>query len=90
MTAAAKHMTPVVLECGGKSPAYIDESADLTVSIKRIFWGKFINAGQTCIAPDYILCTKETQVKIFNQIKEFHSFYNYLGKNASNYETNLE
>lgn len=62
MEAASKHMTPVVLECGGKSPVYIDESADLTVTIRRILWGKFANAGQTCICPDYVLCTKEIQV----------------------------
>lgn len=62
MKAAANFMTPVTLECGGKSPCYVDQSANMTVSVKRILWGKYSNAGQTCIAPDYILCTKETQV----------------------------
>lgn len=62
MQAAAQHMTPVTLECGGKSPVYIDSTADLNVTAKRIVWGRFINAGQTCIAPDYVLCTKEIQV----------------------------
>ena len=62
MAAAAKHMTPVVLECGGKSPVYIDQTADLTVTAKRILWGRYVNAGQTCIAPDYILCSKDIQV----------------------------
>ena len=62
MEAAAKHMTPVTLECGGKSPVYIDSSADLNVTAKRIAWGRYSNAGQTCIAPDYVLCTKEVQV----------------------------
>lgn len=64
MQAAAKHMTPVVLECGGKSPIFIEESADLSVTAKRLLWAKFVNAGQTCIAPDYVLCTKETQVLV--------------------------
>jgi aldehyde dehydrogenase (NAD+) len=62
MQAAAKHMTPVMLECGGKSPTYIDSSADMYVTARRIVWGRFMNAGQTCVAPDYVLCTKEVQV----------------------------
>ncbi len=53
--AAAKHLTPVTLELGGKSPVVIDETADLPVAARRIVWGKFYNAGQTCIAPDYVL-----------------------------------
>ena len=55
MTAAAKHLTPVTLELGGKTPCIVDESADLDVTAKRIVWGKFFNAGQTCVAPDYLL-----------------------------------
>jgi len=55
MAAAAKHLTPVTLELGGKSPAIIDASADLDVAARRIVWGKFLNAGQTCVAPDYVL-----------------------------------
>jgi aldehyde dehydrogenase (NAD+) len=55
MAAAAKHLTPVTLELGGKSPTYVDASADLDVAARRICWGKFSNAGQTCVAPDYIL-----------------------------------
>jgi aldehyde dehydrogenase (NAD+) len=55
MAAAAKNLTPVTLELGGKSPVYIDESADLKITAQRIAWGKWMNAGQTCIAPDYIL-----------------------------------
>lgn len=53
--AAAEFLTPTTLELGGKSPCIIDETADIQLSAKRIFWGKFLNAGQTCIAPDYIL-----------------------------------
>ncbi|MCA9543883.1 MAG: aldehyde dehydrogenase family protein [Myxococcales bacterium] len=55
MAAAAKHLTPVTLELGGKSPTVVDTSADLAVAAKRIAWGKFTNAGQTCVAPDYVL-----------------------------------
>lgn len=55
MKAAAEHLTPVVLELGGKSPCIIDQSADLKLAARRIVWGKLINAGQTCIAPDYVL-----------------------------------
>ena len=55
MTAAARHLTPVTLELGGKSPCLIDKSADLDVAASRIAWGKFINAGQTCVAPDHVL-----------------------------------
>lgn len=55
LEAAAKHLTPVTLELGGKSPCYVDASADLKVAAKRIVFGKFMNAGQTCVAPDYLL-----------------------------------
>ncbi|WP_440710981.1 aldehyde dehydrogenase family protein [Herbiconiux sp. YIM B11900] len=58
MEAAAKHLTPVTLELGGKSPVYIDDSVDLAAAARRIAWGKFMNAGQTCVAPDYLLATK--------------------------------
>ena len=55
MSAAAKHLTPVVLELGGKSPCIVDKDADIDVAARRIAWGKTLNAGQTCIAPDYLL-----------------------------------
>jgi aldehyde dehydrogenase (NAD+) len=55
MAAAARNLTPVTLELGGKSPALVDETADLDVAAERIGWAKFINAGQTCVAPDYVL-----------------------------------
>jgi aldehyde dehydrogenase (NAD+) len=57
-TAAAKHLTPVTLELGGKSPVYVDDTVDLSAAAKRIAWGKFLNAGQTCIAPDYLMATR--------------------------------
>lgn len=70
---AAEHLTPVVLELGGKSPCIVDESADIELSAKRIVFGKYLNCGQTCVAPDYILCKreiKETFIKeIIKQIK---------------------
>jgi aldehyde dehydrogenase (NAD+) len=56
MAAAAKHLTPVTLELGGKSPCIIDEHTDLKVTARRVAWGKFYTTGQTCIAPDYVLC----------------------------------
>ncbi|WP_152599710.1 aldehyde dehydrogenase family protein [Hoeflea sp. BAL378] len=55
MTAAAKHLTPVTLELGGKSPAIVASDCDLQLAARRVAWGKFLNAGQTCIAPDYVL-----------------------------------
>ncbi|MEV7138933.1 aldehyde dehydrogenase family protein [Streptomyces tauricus] len=60
MTAAAKHLTPVTLELGGKSPAFVDRGADLGVVAERLARGKFLNAGQTCVAPDYVLTDPET------------------------------
>lgn len=61
MEAAAKHLTPVVLELGGKSPCIIDKSADLEVAAKRVAWGKSLNAGQTCIAPDYLMIHEDVK-----------------------------
>ncbi len=55
MTAAAKNLTPVVLELGGKSPCIIDRDADIKIAARRVAWGKALNAGQTCIAPDYLM-----------------------------------
>ena len=76
MTAAAKNLTPVVLELGGKSPCIIDKTADIKVAAKRIAWGKTLNSGQTCIAPDYILIhedIKEAFVKAFaEEVRNLH------------------
>jgi aldehyde dehydrogenase (NAD+) len=60
LEAAARHLTPVTLELGGKSPTYVAEDADLEVAARRIVWGKFTNAGQTCVAPDYVLAARPT------------------------------
>lgn len=68
MEAAAKHLTPVVLELGGKSPCLIDKDANLNIAAKRIAWGKTINAGQTCIAPDYLLVHESIKDELINKI----------------------
>lgn len=68
MEAAAKHLTPVVLELGGKSPCIIDKDADLKVAAKRVAWGKALNAGQTCIAPDYLLIHEDVKDKFLKRL----------------------
>lgn len=68
--AAAENLTPVTLELGGKNPCIIDETANLKLAAKRIVWGKFINAGQTCIAPDYILIQKNMKVNFLSFLME--------------------
>lgn len=74
--AANKHLTPCTLELGGKSPVYIDDSINFEVACRRLLWGKLINAGQTCVAPDYVLCTKAVLDKLLpvikNVLKEFY------------------
>ncbi len=64
MTAAAKNLTPVTLELGGKSPVYVDDSVDLAAAAARIAWGKFMNAGQTCVAPDYLLAAADVAARL--------------------------
>lgn len=68
--AAAEHLTPVTLELGGKSPVFITKGANLKVAAKRIAWGKFLNAGQTCIAPDYILVDESIEEEFLKLLKE--------------------
>lgn len=68
--AAAENLTPVTLELGGKNPCIIDDSTDLKLAAKRIVWGKFINAGQTCIAPDYVLIQKNMKVNFISYLIE--------------------
>ncbi len=76
MAAAAKNLTPLVLELGGKSPCIIDKTADMDITAKRIAWGKTLNSGQTCIAPDYILIHKDVKqafVEAFGrEVKNLH------------------
>ena len=68
MEAASRNLTPVILELGGKSPCIIDESADIALAAKRIAWGKFLNAGQTCVAPDYILVKEKIKNKLIDAL----------------------
>ncbi|AKA35223.1 aldehyde dehydrogenase [Flagellimonas lutaonensis] len=67
---AAEHLIPVTLELGGKSPCIVDGTAPLKLAAKRICWGKFLNAGQTCIAPDYILVHKTVKDKLVGELKK--------------------
>jgi aldehyde dehydrogenase (NAD+) len=66
---AARHLTPVTLELGGKSPVILDKSAKLDIAAKRIVWGKFFNAGQTCVAPDYILAHDDIKDAFVDEVK---------------------
>jgi aldehyde dehydrogenase (NAD+) len=68
MEAAAKHLTPVTLELGGKSPCIVDSDCDLDTTAKRIIWGKFYNAGQTCVAPDYLLIQKSIKPLLIEKL----------------------
>ncbi|WP_265428734.1 aldehyde dehydrogenase [Chryseobacterium sp. YIM B08800] len=68
--AAAENLTPVVLELGGKSPAIITKDANLEVAAKRIVWGKFLNAGQTCVAPDYLLVEESIQEQFLEMLRK--------------------
>lgn len=85
--AAAKNLTPIVLELGGKSPVYIDdEVCDREAVWNRLFWGKFLNAGQTCVAPDYVLCSEKAQQqarKFFH--KAINQFFNGDAVNSEDY-----
>jgi aldehyde dehydrogenase (NAD+) len=68
MAAAAKHLTPVTLELGGKSPTIVAADADLDVAARRIAWGKFLNAGQTCVAPDYVLVEEQVEAPFLDAL----------------------
>ncbi len=68
MEKAAKHLTPVTLELGGKSPCIVDRGVPLEITARRIVWGKFLNAGQTCVAPDYILVPPEMKVDLIQEM----------------------
>jgi len=70
MEAAAKHLTPVTLELGGKSPTIIDRSADVRTAARRIAWGKFLNSGQTCIAPDYVLVHEDLEFRFLDEMQQ--------------------
>ncbi len=67
---AAEHLTPAVLELGGKSPCIVDASANIKLAAKRIVWGKYLNCGQTCVAPDYILCHRSVKDEFVKSVVE--------------------
>lgn len=69
MCAASRHLTPVTLELGGKSPCLVEKSANLKLAAKRIVFGKFLNCGQTCVAPDYVLCDQTIKDRLIAEIK---------------------
>lgn len=75
MESAAKRLIPVTLELGGKSPCIVDETANLEVSARRIVWGKFVNAGQTCVAPDYLLVQESIKDKLLLELKKLLLHY---------------
>ena len=70
MEAAAKHLTPVTLELGGKSPCIVDADTNIEYAARRITWGKFINAGQTCVAPDYLLVEQSIKQQLLDKIQK--------------------
>jgi len=84
MAAAARHLTPLVLELGGKSPCIVDRHADLDLAAKRIAWGKLLNAGQTCVAPDYVLADEAIHDALVHKLERYcRYFYPNALENAS-------
>ena len=75
--AAAKNLTPVTLELGGKSPVIVTKNANLEVAAKRIVWGKFLNAGQTCVAPDYVYAENSIQEELLKLLKKYIKEFEY-------------
>ena len=69
MAAAARHLTPVVLELGGQNPCIVDETADLAVAARRIVWGRFLNAGQICVAPDHVYVAASVEARLLDELK---------------------
>lgn len=84
MEAAAQNLVPVTLELGGKSPVIVDETANLEIAAKRIIWGKVINAGQTCIAPDYVIAHAKIKDALIDKMKE--AVISFYGTDASKSE----
>ncbi|WP_323616636.1 aldehyde dehydrogenase family protein [Erysipelothrix rhusiopathiae] len=86
MKYAAENLTPVVLELGGKSPCVVTENANISLSAKRIAWGKFLNNGQTCVAPDYVLVSRKHEEALTQAlIKEIKAMYGDDIKNNEDY-----
>lgn len=86
MQKASKHLTPVTLELGGKSPVIVDKDANINLAAKRIAWGKFTNAGQTCVAPDYLYVHEKVKFKLIKSMKKYiRSFYGRTPLNNKDY-----
>lgn len=86
MEAASKNLTPVTLELGGKSPVFVDENFDVRLAAKRIAWGKFLNNGQTCIAPDYVLVHESRKLALIEELKAvIHEHYGETIKENPDY-----
>jgi aldehyde dehydrogenase (NAD+) len=86
MAAAARHLTPVTLELGGKSPTIVDADVDLKVAARRIIWCKFTNAGQTCVAPDHVLVHSDQHDALVNAMRRtIHEFYGSDPKQSADY-----
>jgi aldehyde dehydrogenase (NAD+) len=86
MRAAAERLTPVTLELGGKSPAIVAADADIDVAARRIAWGRFTNAGQTCVAPDYVLVAKAAEDRFLGAVlRSVHDFYGENPKTSTDY-----
>ncbi|CAE6505027.1 unnamed protein product [Rhizoctonia solani] len=85
-TAAAKHLTPVTLELGGKSPVIVDPASDMKLAARRILWGKATNAGQTCVAPDYVLVPRQGQAALVKELEAaYKEFYPQGAKHSDSY-----
>ena len=86
MAAAAKQLTPVTLELGGKSPTIVADDANLKVAARRVAWGKFVNAGQTCIAPDYVLVDERVEDEFVTELTSaIHDFYGDEPRDSPDY-----
>jgi aldehyde dehydrogenase (NAD+) len=86
MALAAKHLTPVTLELGGKSPCIVDAEINIEIAARRIAWGKFFNAGQSCVAPDYLIIHKDIKEKFLKTIKQcLNEFYGQNPANSPDY-----
>ncbi len=84
MHAAAEHLTPVTLELGGKSPCIVDGTANLELAARRIVWGKYLNSGQTCVAPDYLLVQSSVKAQLIDRMK--HYIIKFYGTDATKNE----
>ncbi|NFC86574.1 aldehyde dehydrogenase [Clostridium botulinum] len=80
MRAAAEHLTPITLELGGKSPCIVDKDANIDLAARRITWGKFLNAGQTCVAPDYLVVHRNIKEKLISSIENY--IIEFFGENS--------